>query len=106
MKAIICVLATLITSTALAYKDGTYNCKIGDGSIPDRVVRIETISLANGSAAVPFIEVTRSYKEGNQIKTNEVKGFATVHKTGDNETLMLAALRFDFVNDVLQNCNK
>lgn len=105
MKAIICAIATLITSTALAYKDGTYNCKVGEG-LPDRVIRIQTISLANGAAALPYIEVSRSYKMGEELKTTEVKGFATVHKNGDAEALLLAALRFDFRNDELQNCRK
>ncbi|KYG66783.1 hypothetical protein AZI86_07005 [Bdellovibrio bacteriovorus] len=104
MKAIICVLATLITSTALAYKDGTYNCKVGDSGLPDRVIKIETITL--GSAKVPYMTVSRSYQQGGKIIQTEAKGFATSHITENREILMLAQLRFDFINDEIQNCRQ
>lgn len=103
MKAIICVLATLITSTALAYKDGTYTCKIGDTGF-ERVIQIETITMGNGTTKVPHVNVKRSYKQGDKVYTTEAQGFATIHKTNDREALMLAQLRFDFINDQLQNC--
>jgi hypothetical protein len=104
MKSIICALATLITSAAFAYTDGTYNCKNADASLPDRVVKISTVNI--GGVAAPFVEMTRSFRNtpNGPIETSEVKGFASSHKSNDSDVLMVAALRLEFDGDTLLNC--
>lgn len=104
MKYLMCLLATLVGSAALAYKDGTYSCKNGDPTLADRVITIKTLDV--GAGPVPFVKVTRPIREGNKITDLEISGFASFHKRGNAETMMLAALRFDFLNDELQHCKQ
>lgn len=104
MKALICILATLMGTSALAYTDGTYRCKNGDATLGDRVITIKTVD--SGAGPVPFVKIVRPLREGNGVTDLEISGFASYHKRGDSETMMIAAVRLDFKEGELLNCKK
>ncbi|WP_374075626.1 hypothetical protein [Bdellovibrio bacteriovorus] len=109
MKLFLVALATLFTSSAFAYNDGTYRCKTAVG-VPDRIIKIQTQSFPGG-AELPYVEITRFFRQNpndqnSPYEGSTVKGFASVSYMKGREILMVAALRLDFVNNELQNCKK
>ena len=101
---------SLISFSAAAYKDGTYNCKNRSAKLPDNVYKIQTLNV--GGVSIPHVEVTLYFfsvprDENSTIVDAHLKGLATVSSSAkDTETLQVAALNLSFEGDTFTNCRK
>jgi hypothetical protein len=96
MKSAIAFLSmALLTLSAQAYKEGTYNCRSTNGQY-ESVFKITTLNL-NG-VALPYLEVSRiSHKIADEPNSQEtayyIKGIANHFSDGTgSESLAIAAV--------------
>jgi hypothetical protein len=102
-----CFTLAFASSTAYADIEGEYRCKNIDG-LPDNVYKITNIAVSEGGPALPFLEIERNFRKdvGSPAKQSRIRGWATEIRSGDLTTLMIAALRLEFVGDSLSGCAK
>lgn len=110
MKNLIMLLASLISMPAFSYDDGIYKCK-NSNNLPDNVYTIRTIKIAAGNESLPYIEGSRFFftkpsEPNSPISEAKVKGLATVFSNETSEILALGALRLEFTDGKLFNCEK
>lgn len=109
MKLILALATVLMSTQALAYRNGTYTCKNGDDSLPANTYKISDTTVAGGT--LPFVEITRHYRSNpsdrnSAVQVSNVKGLASVSSMDDREVLLVAAIRLEFTNDELFGCKQ
>ncbi|MCO5142974.1 MAG: hypothetical protein M9962_07790 [Oligoflexia bacterium] len=106
MKNVIFGLGFLMSVSAFAYNDGTYNCKNAFKDLPDNTYRINTVNVAGES--VPFLEVHRYFRQGeNGVRETTIKGFAAVSKSSDEREFMsIGQMTLQFDKGELFGCKK
>jgi hypothetical protein len=99
-----------ISGAAMASIEGTYTCKNKVG-IPNNNYKIENLSLSAG-IALPFVEARRFYRRdpsdaGSPILETTIRGLGTLVSGSDGlTTLMIAAVRLEFRDNILLGCEK
>ncbi|MGZ5280059.1 MAG: hypothetical protein ACXWC9_08960 [Pseudobdellovibrionaceae bacterium] len=102
-------LITALSSSAFAYRDGSFSCKnIQD--LPNNSYKITSVAIAGaGSVKAPYLEVNRFYLSSGaiaEVKHVQVSGFPTVVKSQDSDLLILGGIELEFQNGDLKNCQK
>lgn len=97
----------LLSQSALAYQDGTYECKTMEGT-PANVYKVETVVL-NSQIRAPYLTLTRYFKDKEgKLEIVENQGFATVARRSNegktDEFLTLGSLSLEFSENKLANC--
>lgn len=97
--------ALVLSTSAFAYKDGTFHCPNKDG-LPDNIYKVQTIKM--GEASLPYIEIQRYLKfKDSEIKETSIRGFATVISGNllNSEVLSIENLELRFDGERFLNCN-
>jgi hypothetical protein len=102
-----CFTLAFASSTANAAIQGEYRCKNIDG-LPDNVYKITNVAVSEGGPALPFLELERNFRKdvGSPAEQSRIRGWATEIRYGEITTLMIAAVRLEFVGDSLSGCAK
>jgi len=104
---IVLVLLTLVSAPAFAAVEGEYRCKNKDG-LPDNVYKITNVAFSNGGPVLPYAEIERNFRKdaASPLEQSRIRGFATEISHGNVTTIMIAALRLEFVDGKLFGCTK
>ena len=103
MKYLIIFTAVLFSTSAFAYRDGTISCKNGRPELPNNIYKIETVQV--GSSSLPYVEITRHFKQGEGVQVATVRGFASIHSSKPgSELLQVGNLNLQFENGELFGC--
>lgn len=107
MKQILVLTLAMLSTPALAFKEGTYHCKNIPG-LPDNVYTFSKTSVGGDKEDLPYVDVVRYFqkKDNAGISTTHIRGIASVATVDETETLILGYLRFDFENDKLVGCKE
>lgn len=106
MKILFALLA-LTSVSAFAGVEGEHRCKNKDG-IPDNVYRISNQSINAGGPTLPYVEIERHYRKdaNSPVEQSQIRGWGTEIVHGTTTTIMIAALRLEFLNGQLFGCQK
>lgn len=92
-------------SNAFAYRDATYSCKNSVAELPNNIYKIETVRVGSGS--LPYIEITRYLKNGEEVRTMTAKGIGSVHSSRPgSELLQIGSISLEFFNGEFINCKQ
>ncbi len=98
------VALALLSSSALAYQNGTYRCPQRTPGLPQDIYVVRTIELAEGAYA-PFVDAFRHVGTPPEVRQYRVWGMATVHVSPDgSEVLQIANLNLSFENGRMRGC--